>query len=71
MPSIHSEASVLEIIGIDPVRYSRVTDFGQTLHYRKDDAAKAFEPEYDASLPGCVLGIDLWLNRDARGKIFV
>ena len=65
----HSQRSVgVEIVGIEPVSFSRVTNFGRTLHYRKDDAAKAFEPKYDASLPGCVAGIDLWLNRDSRGQ---
>jgi lipoprotein-releasing system permease protein len=65
----HSERSIgVEIMGIDPVNFSRVTDFAQTLHYRKGDAAKAFVPEYDPNLPGCVAGIDLWLNRDARGN---
>ncbi len=65
----HSERSIgVEIIGIDPVSFSRATNFGQTLHYREGNAAKAFEPEYDPELPGCVLGIDLWLNRDSRGQ---
>jgi lipoprotein-releasing system permease protein len=65
----HSERSIgVEIIGIDPVSFSGVTNFSGTLHYREDNVEKAFEPEYDPNLPGCVLGIDLWLNRDARGK---
>lgn len=65
----HSEKGRgVEIIGIDPVGFGRVTAFGETLHYRKNDVSKAFEPVYDESLPGCVLGIDLWLGRDSRGK---
>jgi lipoprotein-releasing system permease protein len=47
---------VVEILGIDPVRHSRATDFGQTLSYHRSDASKAFEPAYDANLPGCVIG---------------
>ena len=58
----------VEIMGIDPVRHSQTTGFGKTLHYRKDDASKAFEPTYDPNLPGCVVGIDLVLVRDAKGR---
>ncbi len=60
----------LEIIGIDAVRHSRVTGFGKMLRYHKDDAARAFEPRGDANLPGCVVGADLWLQRNSRGEYF-
>ena len=63
-----SERSVgVEIMGIEPARHSRVTGFGKTLHHRKGDVSKAFEPVYDPNLAGCVVGIDLWLVRDTRG----
>lgn len=62
------ESSGVEIMGIDPVKYNRVTDFGETLHYRKGDVPKAFEPAYDLNLPGCVVGIDKWLARDEKGR---
>ena len=55
----------VEIMGIDPARHGRATGFGQSLHYHKDDVARAFEPGYDPNLPGCILGIDLELQRDA------
>jgi lipoprotein-releasing system permease protein len=58
----------VEIMGLDPVRHSQATDFGQTLYYHKGDAAKAFEPTYDPNLPGCVLGIDLALQRDSNSR---
>lgn len=61
-------SSSAEIVGIDPVKHSKVTDFGETLHYRKNDAAKAFEPIYDPNLTGCVIGIDKWIARDENGK---
>jgi len=57
----------VEIMGIEPARHSRVTGFGKTLHHRKGDVSKAFEPVYDPNLAGCVVGIDLWLVRDTRG----
>ena len=60
----------VEIMGIDPVRHSQATDFGKTLHYRKDTVSKAFRPIYDPNLDGCVLGIDVWLRRDTRGRYF-
>jgi lipoprotein-releasing system permease protein len=58
----------VEIMGIDPVRHSRATGFGETLYHRKNEVSKAFQPAYDPNLPGCVLGIDLALHRDAKGR---
>jgi len=58
----------IEIMGVDPVRHSRATGFGKTLHYRKDDVSKAFEPAYDANLPGCIPGIDKVLGRGRDGQ---
>ncbi len=46
----------LEIMGIDPVRHSQATSFGDTLYYNKDDVSKTFRPSYDPNLTGCVLG---------------
>jgi len=58
----------VEIMGLDPVRHSQTTGFGRTLYYRKSDVAKAFEPAYDPNLLGCVLGIDMALQRDANSR---
>ncbi len=58
----------VEIIGIDPVRHSAATGFGSTVYYHKDDMSKAFEPPYDPNLAGCVLGIDLAMDRDTTGR---
>jgi len=60
----------LEIMGIEPLRHSRVTGFGKTLHYHDDDVSKTFEPAYDPNLLGCVLGIDVALRRDANSGYF-
>jgi len=66
---VETERNVgVEIMGIDPVKHSRVTGFGKTLYYRKDDVSKAFKPAYDPNLLGCVIGIDLVLVRDARSS---
>ncbi len=55
---------VIEIMGIDPVRHSQATGFGDTLYYNKSNFSKTFKPEYDPNLTGCVLG-DL-LRREAE-----
>ena len=60
----------LEIIGIDPLRHSWVTGFGKTLHFHKSDVSRAFEPSYDPNLLGCVLGIDLRLERNFKSGYF-
>lgn len=57
----------VEITGFDPGRHGRVTGFGATLHFHRDDVSKAFEPDYNPGRTGCVAGIDLWLQRDTRG----
>ena len=58
----------VQIMGIDADRQSKVTGFGKTLHYHKDDPSRVFGPVFDSNLPGCVVGIDLWLARDAQGR---
>jgi len=59
----------VEITGIDPVRHSRATGFGETLHYSKSDVSSTFKPSYDPNLAGCVVGVDLWLGgSDTKGK---
>jgi lipoprotein-releasing system permease protein len=58
----------VEIMGLDPVRQDKTTGFGDTLLYRRSDPAKAFQPMYDPNLPGCVLGIDRALERNAQGQ---
>ncbi len=58
----------LEMMGIDPALHGIATGFGQSLHHRKDDVAKAFAPVYDPNLPGFIIGIDRWLMRGPEGK---
>ena len=58
---------VVEIMGIDPVKHSQATGFGDTLYYHKDDASKTFEIAYDANLVGCVLG-DFLLQQDTYSQ---
>jgi lipoprotein-releasing system permease protein len=61
------EDNVVEIMGIDPVRHSRATGFGDSLYYHKDDVSKTFEIAYDANLAGCVLG-DYVLLQDTNSR---
>ena len=58
----------VEVIGLDPVRHSRATNFGQTLSFRVQQVENAFVPTYDPNAPGCVLGIDRVMSRNARGQ---
>jgi len=58
----------VEIMGIEPVRHSKATGFGETLYHHRNDVSKAFEPAYEPNLAGCVIGIDLVLSRDAKGR---
>ena len=46
-----------QLMGIDPVRHSRATGFGNWLKYHRDNVSQAFAPAYDPDLPGCVSGI--------------
>ncbi len=58
----------VQITGIEPESYSRVTGFSQMVHYRSSDISKVFVPVYDENLDGCVLGIDMAMERDSNGQ---
>jgi lipoprotein-releasing system permease protein len=53
----------VEIWGLDLARHVRATDFAGTLYYHRQNPTGAFVPSYDASLPGCVIGIDMMQGR--------
>lgn len=56
IPQLNAEYNLgVELVGIDPVRHGRVTNFEETLYYTQPDAlAAAFVPPYDPTLPGCI-----------------
>src|SRR3989304_8594093 len=58
----------VEVMGIDPVSHSQVTHFAKTLHYHENDVSKVFESVNNSNCLGCVLGIDLALERDEQGR---
>jgi len=60
----------LEMMGINAARHSRVTGFGRSLYYHRNDASEAFSPLYGPNLAGFVIGIDRWLERDLRGHYY-
>jgi len=62
------QSAGVEVMGIDAAGHSRVTGFGETLYEHKDKPQTAFQPLYDPNLPGFVVGVDMWLLRDAKGK---
>jgi hypothetical protein len=55
-------------MGIDIARHIKTTDFADTLYYRKDAPPLAFEPMYDVNLPGCIVGVDLLVERQKTGR---
>lgn len=56
----------VEILGIEQQTYTKVTDFAESLHFRKG-AVDIFSPPYSPNSPGCVLGIDMRFRRNAEG----
>jgi lipoprotein-releasing system permease protein len=65
IPQLNEDYNLgIEIIGVDPVRHSRVTNFGQTLYYTKpENMASAFVPSYDPTLPGCIPAVGIIAGR--------
>ena len=63
----NDQSGGIEIFGIDPNTYARVTDFANTLYYRKNDLKSVFKPSYDPNLSGCVFGIDRIFLRNRNG----
>jgi lipoprotein-releasing system permease protein len=67
----------IEIMGIDSVKHSSTTGFGDTLGKKAKDVSRAFEVADDPNLPGCVLGYYLaqeienkyisWLSLSRKG----
>ena len=57
----------IEVMGIDPVRHSTVTEFASFLHYRSGQVAHLFAVAGDANRPGCAFGVDCVLERDQNG----
>ena len=57
----------VELMGVEAAGMSRVTGFGRSLHYHKNDPAKAFEAGGGSNLPGFVIGVDLWIGRNLNG----
>jgi ABC-type lipoprotein release transport system permease subunit len=69
---VESESSgknaALDLMGIDIGRHIKTTDFADTLYYRKDTPTLAFRPVYDTNLPGCIVGVDLLVERQKSGQ---
>jgi len=69
-PEGSDKGAGVEIMGIDPGRHSRTTGFGKTLYYNKYSPENAFVPDYDPNLVGCVLGVNLAIEPDAKGRYY-
>jgi lipoprotein-releasing system permease protein len=57
----------VEIMGVEPAAYSRVTGFGEWLEYDKGSVENVFRPRYDPNLVGCVPGVAVLFYRDSEG----
>lgn len=53
-----SASSPIEVTGIDPVKHSQATGFGEMLYYHKGDIENVFIPLHTPNEPGCVVGIN-------------
>ena len=51
-----NEDDAIEIMGIDPDTYSKVTGYANTLYYNRKNVSDVFKLSYDPNLTGCVLG---------------
>ncbi|MBW8016346.1 MAG: ABC transporter permease [Planctomycetes bacterium] len=58
----------LQIRGVDPVKHSAATGFGDTLYYHKDNPEKAFENIYEPNLPGSVIGVSIIYKSGSFGE---
>ena len=58
---------IAQIMGVDPVKHSQATGFGDSLYYHSDDVSKTFKIAGDANLVGCVLG-DYVLLQDTYSR---
>jgi len=69
---VKSESSgrnaALSLMGIVPESHIKTTDFAQSLYYHKDNPSFAFAPSYNPQLSGCVIGVDLLVERDQWGR---
>lgn len=69
---VKSESSgknaALSLMGIVPATHTQTTDFEQSLYYRKTNPELAFAPLYNPQLAGCVIGVDLLVDRDQWGN---
>ncbi len=58
----------LEVMGIEPASYSKVTGFSEWLKYTAGNIQNSFEQSYDVNLPGCIMGIGFLFERDTNGN---
>jgi len=60
--------AALSLMGIALDSHTKTTNFAQSLYYRKEKPLLAFAPSYNPELPGCVIGVDLLVERDSWGN---
>lgn len=60
--------AALDLMGIDIARHIKTTDFADSLYYRRNSPILAFKLIYDTNLPGCIVGVDLLVERQKSGQ---
>ncbi len=59
----------IQIMGLNPIEHDKVTGFGESLYYNRNDVKNAFLSENTDKSPGCIVGIDKMPHgRDRTGK---
>ncbi|MCF7956180.1 MAG: FtsX-like permease family protein [Phycisphaerae bacterium] len=58
----------IQIRGVDPVKHSEATGFGETLYFHKDNPKDAFVSLINPNLPGSVIGISIIYQSDSNGE---
>ncbi len=72
MTQVGADRSIgVEIVGIDPVAHSAVTNFEQTIHYNRGNVSRVFDPKEGFAESGVVIGIDMLpQRRDSQGAYY-
>lgn len=56
---------IVNVVGFDPARQIKATNFANTIHYHAGDPINAFVPTYGSDRDGCVFGSEMIHYRDA------
>jgi lipoprotein-releasing system permease protein len=64
------ENIVIQVRGVDPVKHSAATGFGDTLYYHRDKPEDAFDNIYDPNISGAVIGVSIIHRSGKSGEYY-